>query len=79
MGRERKDWFLACLELDFAKGFVGMIGLAILAAMQAIHQLFSSDLGPLLCLTIDLNSIEPMDLVIGEDAILEDKPPRPPS
>lgn len=64
--------------MDFADGFAGLMGLAILAAVQAAHRLFPDDLGPLLCLTVDLDPIGTVDLVIGEDAILKDEPPGPP-
>lgn len=47
--------------------------------IDPFERLLADHDAPLLCLGIDINPIRAVNLVIGENAVLEDEPPRPPS
>lgn len=48
-------------------------------ATDAADRLVADDFRSLLRLLINLDAIRAMDLIVGEHAILKNKPPRPPS
>lgn len=65
--------------MDFADGLAGEVGTAVLAAGDPADRLLANDLGALLGFLADLDAVRAVDLVVGEDAVLEHEPARPPA
>lgn len=66
--------------MDFSEGPSPSVRLAVpVAAGGALHRFLADNLRSLLGFFIDLDFIGAVYLVIGEDAILKNEPPRPPS
>lgn len=68
------------LEMDFPKGLSAvLIWIAIAAASDHPRGFFADNLGAFLGFVINDDLIGTVNLVVGEDAVLEDEPSRSPS
>lgn len=65
--------------MDFADGIAGeRVGVAVAGAGETADGLLADDLGSLLGLAVDVDAVGAVDLVVGEDPVLEHEPPGAP-
>lgn len=66
--------------MDFTEGFRAQDRVAVaVAGRQAPHGFIADDFGSLVGFEIDLDLIGSVDLVVGEDSVLEDEPAAAPA
>lgn len=68
----------SCLQVDFADGPAREMGMALLPARDPTEGLLAYDLGGQFVIRRELDAVGAMDLVVGQDAVLEDEPPEAP-